>query len=257
MALAERSKLLLRLRQAGPDTGKGFLCTTGREKDAVREAYNILNSYADILYKSSDSSDDKAKGGVETKADELEIEDELSKEVAEMKKEYAAPIAERRFQNVLSNVKCCIYIRTTLENPTELVNFIFDDIKKNKQQNAKFLLRMYPIETTCKANVEEILKVAEKLIEEKMANFKTFSLIVNIRNNPLKSLEVIEPLANLVSKKFPETKVDLSNPEASYLVPIFSKICLLDALHNSAHTKKFRLPICPCPETPDTHYVVC
>lgn len=73
-----------------------------------------MNSYADILYKTSDSSDDKAKGGVETKADELEIEDELSKEVAEMKKEYAAPIAERRFQNVLSNVKCCIYIRTTV-----------------------------------------------------------------------------------------------------------------------------------------------
>ena len=28
--------------ELGPDTGKGFLCTTGREKDAVREAYNVI-----------------------------------------------------------------------------------------------------------------------------------------------------------------------------------------------------------------------
>lgn len=71
----------------------------------------ILNTHADILYKSSNKSDEMKH---EIKTEELEIEDELSKEVADMKKEYSAPIAERRFQNVISNVKCCLYIRTTV-----------------------------------------------------------------------------------------------------------------------------------------------
>ena len=73
--------------------------------------WQILNTHADILYKSSSKSNEVKE---EVKAEELEIEDELSKEVADMKKEYAAPVAERRFQNVISNVKCCLYIRTTV-----------------------------------------------------------------------------------------------------------------------------------------------
>lgn len=45
---------------------------------------------------------------------DLEIEDELSKEVAELKSERAKPFAERRLQSVQTGVKGCIFIRSTV-----------------------------------------------------------------------------------------------------------------------------------------------
>lgn len=97
---------------------KGFLCTSNREKESVREAYNILNEFADILYGSDKSKNDKDdKNDESEKKDEkgnLEIEDELSKEVAEMKKKTTP--GERRFQSVATGVKGCLFIRSTVSS---------------------------------------------------------------------------------------------------------------------------------------------
>lgn len=67
-----------------------------------------MNEYADILYGAETPA-------VETEEKkELEIEDELSKDLADLKKQHATPISERRFQNVQSGVKGCVFIRTTV-----------------------------------------------------------------------------------------------------------------------------------------------
>ena len=99
-----------------------------------------------------------------------------------------------------------------MDDPAQLVDAIIDGIETKKQQTTKFLLRMLPIHATCKVFVcyryiyyfnffqelpdiiiglinfiyifkfqsvlEDILKVAEPLVKEKLANFKTFSLLV-------------------------------------------------------------------------------
>lgn len=83
---------------------KGFMCTSNREKDSVREAYNILNEFGDIIY---GSEAPKMK-----KVEDLEIEDELAAEIAELKKQ--AQPSERRFQSVATGVKGCVFIKTTV-----------------------------------------------------------------------------------------------------------------------------------------------
>ena len=65
--------------------------------------------------------------------------------------------------------------------------------------------------------------------------------IYSIRNNPMKSVEVIEPLANLVSKKFPVIKVDLSNPEVSLVVEILKKTCCLGVVTEHSARAKYNL----------------
>ena len=42
------------------------------------------------------------------------------------------------------------YAYFQVENPSELVNAIITDIEKKQQQTTKFLLRMLPIQATCK-----------------------------------------------------------------------------------------------------------
>nr|CAG4642144.1 EOG090X0GPG [Eurycercus lamellatus] len=212
---------------------KGFLCTSNREKDSVREAYNLLNEYADIIY----GSEEKIK---ETE-EKLEIEDELSKEMDDLKKQYAVPVAERRFQNVQSGIKGCVFIRTTVENPFDLVDAIISGIEKKQQQSTKFLLRMLPIQATCKSVLDDILKATESLLTEKLASYKNFSILVKIRNHSLKRDDLIQPLADMVKKKFPEIEVNLDNPEMSIAVEVLRKNCCIGIVTNYNKRAKYNL----------------
>ena len=98
---------------------QGFLLTSNnREKDSIREAYNLLNEYADTLY--GRVSKDKAVDGTVKKEEEeegdngTEIEDELKKEMEDLKKE--AVSTEKRFQSVQTGVKSCCFIKTTVKS---------------------------------------------------------------------------------------------------------------------------------------------
>nr|SVE76729.1 EOG090X0GPG [Daphnia longispina] len=223
------------VNELGPGQ-KGFLCTSNREKDGVREAYNILNEYADIVYGSEKPKEENESQEVKKE----EIEDELSKEMEELKKKQAAPVSERRFQSVITAIKGCIFIRSTVENPSAIVDAIINDIEKKKQQTTKFLLRMLPIQLTCKSVKEDIIKAAETLVDQ-MANYKTFSLLIKVRNHSIKRDDLIEPIAEIVSKKFPEMKVDLDNPEVSMVVEVVRATCCLGIVTNYSGRVKYNL----------------
>nr|CAG4649787.1 EOG090X0GPG [Scapholeberis mucronata]SVE93962.1 EOG090X0GPG [Scapholeberis mucronata] len=213
---------------------KGFLCTSNREKDSVREAYNLLNEHADILY----GSEIKEEGIEEKKG--LEIEDELSQEMENLKKKAEKSVSERRFQSVATGVKGCLFIRSTVKSPTEVVDAIIDEIEKKKLPSTKFLLRMLPIQATCKSSLEEILKSSDKLIEQ-MGKSKTFSLIVKVRNHNLKRDEIIGPVADMVKKAFPDIKVDLDNPETSLIVEVLRGTTCLAVVSNYSQRAKYNL----------------
>ena len=87
---------------------RGFLCTSNnRERESTKEAYNILNEFADVLYGTEEST--KSNDVEDAKQ---EIEDELSKEVADLKSQSSAK--EKRFQSVITGVKSCIFVKTTV-----------------------------------------------------------------------------------------------------------------------------------------------
>nr|CAG4643583.1 EOG090X0GPG [Ilyocryptus agilis] len=219
---------------------KGFFCTSNREKDSVREAYNLLNEHADILY----GTENLAKGTDNDKEEgkSLEIEDELSKEVSELKKEREKPINERRFQNVQTGVKGCIFIQTTVDSPSLVVDAILDDIEKKKQPTTKFLQRMLPIQITCKSVLEDIVKAAEKMLTtQKLDGYKNFSILAKIRNHNLKQEQLIEPIAELVQKAYPDIAVNLTDPEVSIVVEVVRKITCLGIVKKYNGRSKYNL----------------
>nr|CAG4646666.1 EOG090X0GPG [Macrothrix elegans] len=220
--------------ELGPDM-KGFLCTSNREKDCVREAYNILNEHADLLYGSESKVEEPEK------KEELEIEDELSKEVADLKNQQSKPVAERRFQSVLTGVKGCVFIRTTVNDPSEMVDAIISKIEKSQEQSTKFLLRMLPIHATCKSNSEDISKTVDQVITEKLTPYKTFSLLVKVRNHNLKRTDLVEVLADIVRKKYPDIKVNLDQPEVSVVVEVLGRTCCVGIVTKYSERVKYNL----------------
>lgn len=210
---------------------RGFLCScNNREKDCVYESYNLLNRYADALYSTTEDT---------TKKDS---EDDLEKEIAALKAETTSPDT-KRFQMVESGAKNVLFIRTILENPVELAEKIMADVQRTKQQQSRFLIRLVPIEITCKAYVKDIEKAIEPLLEKYFKNQpRTFSIVFNHRNNSNVSRdEVIKVVAEKVTSIRPDHKVNLTQAELSIIIEIVRGIALLAVVPDFLKYKKYNL----------------
>lgn len=235
---------------------RGFLCTCNfHEKDCVRDAYKLLNEFADEIYgpdaaKEPAISDDKGRLANEDESadrpeskDDEDISTALNKEINQLITEHAKPVAARRFQVVETGAKSVIFVKSTLPNPLELVTKIVTELDKTKQQRTRYLLRLLPIEVICKANTNDIKLKANALFEKYFSQEpKTFSIIVNRHNNnSLQRDEIIEDLAGIISKKNPGNKADLKNPEIAVLVEVIRGNCLLSIAPNYYKFKKYNL----------------
>ncbi|ODN02048.1 THUMP domain-containing protein 1 [Orchesella cincta] len=203
---------------------KGFLCTTNmREKECVREAYNILNEFAgddDDVNKSgsqkmetecdagaemeqkdstlaceseekSDSKEQELESGTveETESTSKREDDDedldIDAELANELKELKSEKTVRKFQTVDTGVNNVIFIRTTVPDPTELAYRIFDDVTTKKETKSRFLMRLLPIEMTCYANnMDEIRARSKEVLEKYMkTGYNSFRVVVNVRYN--------------------------------------------------------------------------
>jgi len=215
---------------------KGFLCScNNREKDCVRESYNILNKYADILWPPEPPKpQDNA----------TEVEDDLQKELQSLRSETKEA---RRFQVVDSGAKNFLFIKTTLDEPVQLAERILQEVSEKKTQETKFLLRLIPIETTCKAYVKDIESAFQLLCDKHFSTERrSFSIVFNHRNNSsLSRDEVIKTLADMVAKtgeaKGLEHKVDLKNAEVSVVIEIVRGFAFLGVVPNFFKYKKYNL----------------
>ncbi|XP_044270146.1 THUMP domain-containing protein 1 homolog [Tribolium madens] len=210
---------------------KGFLCScNNREKDCIKESYNLLNEYADKLYKDSKEPED-----------DQEIDDSLAKEISELKRDNKS--LEKRFQVIESGAKNFLFIRTSLEDPVELAETIIKDIDASKTQKTKFLLRLIPIEVTCKANVNDIVNAFVPLAQRHFVESpQTFCVVFNHRNNNVVSRdEVIKIIAGKVSELRSDHKVDLKGAKVAIIVEVIKGFAFLSIIPDYLKYKKYNL----------------
>lgn len=240
----------------------GFLCTTNfREKGCVRDAYKILNDFADEIYGQELAKEDKPGGKVQEEPvdeankynDDEDISTALNKEITELKAVSAKPVNARRFQEIDTGVKNVMFIKTTLPNPLELVTKIVTELDKTKKQRTRFLLRLLPIEVVCKAYMNDIKASAEKLFDKYFVETpRTFSIVFNRHsNNSVHRDEIIENLAHMVLAKNPKNKADLKNPEIAVVVEVIREVCLMSVAPHYYKYRKYNLvEICNVKEHP-------
>lgn len=225
-------------RQQVLETGlKGFFCTcNGKEKECIKESYNILNYYADQLIGPEEGITDE--NGKESNED---IEDEINKEIDSLKMK-SSP-GQRRFQAVDTGANSCVFIKTTVEDPIQLVRSVYEDVEKTKQQKGRYLLRLVPIEVTCKAYIEDIRKTADQLFDKHFrCDPSTFCIFFNKRNNnSVLRDEVIEALACIITDKNIGHKADLKHPKLAVVIEIIKGICCMSVLTDYMKFKKYNI----------------
>ncbi|EDW37561.1 GL16286 [Drosophila persimilis] len=199
---------------------RGFFATCNiNEKGCVRECYNLLNHYADILYgpeqpketEKKQSAGDTGKGSGSTNDDD----DDLDAAAAKCRE----TLTQRkvRFQNVETGTTNCIFIRTLLDDPVGLGKHIVDDITTTGKSMSRFVLRLVPIEAVCRANMPDIIAAAGPLFDKHFLKEPTsYGIIFNHRYNQqikqvLRGWCLLSVIDNyLESKKY--NLVELANP---------------------------------------------
>ncbi|EDW18075.1 THUMP domain-containing protein 1 homolog [Drosophila mojavensis] len=220
---------------------RGFLVTCNmNEKACVRECYNLLNHYADELY-GPEMQPDESKQAANTEAGGESDSDDLDAAVAKCREMIAQ--RKQRFQNVDTGTTNCLFIRTQLDDPVALGKHIVNDIKATGKAMSRFVLRLVPIESVCRANMPDIINAAGALFDKHfLKEATTYGIIFNHRyNQQIKRDTIIKELADLVNSKNVGNKVDLHNAKKSIIVEVLRGWCLLSVVDNYLEFKKYNL----------------
>ncbi|CAH0407811.1 unnamed protein product [Chilo suppressalis] len=231
---------------------RGFFCTCNfREKECVKEVYNLLNEYAGKLYPDLGADQTPAGSAPATpdprsdseSEDEPDIGDLLKKEVESMKKDSQKSLKHKRFQVVETGASNCIFIKTNLPSPEEVTTAIIKDLFTTRIQKTRHVLRFLPVMATCKANLPDIMECAGRLFDKFfLKESATFAVIFNKRFNSSVSRDlVIKELAEMVVMKNADNKADLKNPTLCIIVEIIKGICLLSIVKNYFKYKKYNV----------------
>ncbi|XP_017071441.1 THUMP domain-containing protein 1 homolog [Drosophila eugracilis] len=235
---------------------RGFFATCNiNEKACVRECYNLLNHYADILYgpeileneqenketeegAAGDAGEDATKPSTTATSDD---DDDLEAAAAKCREKLSQ--RKVRFQNVDTNTHNCVFIRTQLEDPVTLGKHIINDIATTGKSMSRFVLRLVPIEAVCRANMQDIISAAGVLFDKHFLKEPTsYGIIFNHRyNQQIKRDQIINQLADLVNSKNIGNKVDLKAAKKSIIVEVLRGWCMLSVIDNYLECKKFNL----------------
>lgn len=233
---------------------KGFIATCNfREKECVRETINILTEFADKIYGEDKSVAESAQpknkkivfkdSGSENEEENDDIEAALAREVDVLKQERQRRPSQRRFQVVESGADNCIFIRSTVEDPVLLVETILKDIEAQSKQKTRFLMRLLPIEITCKAWPEDIKAASGKLLDKYFkGDPKTFCVVFKRRNNGnVVREELIHDLASDIKVRNPLHRADMKQPDLTIIVEVIKNICCMAVVPKYYHYRKYNL----------------
>jgi tRNA acetyltransferase TAN1 len=243
----------------------GVLITTdkNKEKNAVRDAYNILNDAVEHLYPNLDLTqteevDNKTKNEEELekpnkkqKISETEskpinsenISDLLDNEIKLLKKK------TKFFYNFDTNCKGVVFIKLekTFKDKLDIkaiVEYIIDNTNITKQQVSKNIARFIPVEIATKAKYDNFIKQAPLLLDKYFTKddngSKTWKVEMKVRNNnSIKKDEYLNFVWNHVDRN--KYSVDFKNPKFTVLIEITNDTLCMSVLEGYFEKKCYNL----------------
>jgi len=149
----------------------------------------------------------------------------------------------RRFQAVDTKTSNCIFIKTTLSHPDELVSHILNDVLDTGKTKARFILKIFPVLGTCRAVEDKIEKLVEELVADYFSDrpLGTFATIYKVRCNNLSRDVILPTVGRAVFKACPTSKVNLANPDYVISVDVLNRFACIGIMKDFSKLKKYNL----------------
>ena len=210
----------------------GFIVTCNlKEYHCLKEAYNLLNEFADKLY-----GDYNKQNRSEVK-DEDDIESAIQNEIKSLKE------TKKRFQQVMTKCNNVLFIKSNdiSVDPLRICSEILSEIETNGKQMTRHLLRFLPIVTTFKAN-SDLDQIVEKYLEKQTKDPISYCIQCKVRNNnEVKRQEVIDNVVPVVKRLRPQWTVDFDAPKLIIDFEVLQKSVCLSFLNDYQRYCKYNL----------------
>jgi len=269
----------------------GYLGSCNNKDDiAVREAYDLLNTFADRLYgpykpeeeKSTEGQDEKQQADpavpkedpTDKKDDQTETKQEKKKEDSDedssadedidaaLTKNIVAAVATRqrkqfRFQAVRCGVASNIYIKARLPDPLPPLTAALEDIRESRKARTRALARLLPVQCVCPAYHKDIEKALTAFCAEndRFAEHKSFYAVVKIKNtNVIDKTAVLGCVLKVMKEVAPHCLPVLLNAHTTLIVTVLRAVCFVSHVPDYDLYRKYNLTQVanePEPETPN------
>lgn len=214
---------------------KGFLITCNDEHRCIKEAYNLLNEFADAIYGSELNQIESEDSDI------VDVSLQLAREISTLK-------SERRFQQVFMKVKGVVFINSSECNPVTLVDKIFENVIDSGKKRTRFILKLKPVSITCKANESDIRRVLDEILaryylksENKEITYKVESKVRF--NDTITSSHLIWYTRDSVNKVAPKWTACIIEPQVMISYYVLRAVCCISILDKYEKYKKYNLSI--------------
>ncbi|XP_050029316.1 THUMP domain-containing protein 1 [Dermacentor andersoni] len=212
----------------------GFLVTFERsEFQAAKDCYELLNEYADKIW-----GPEKPEGAGSKES----IEDDIAAELNELKE---SKDKVRRFQKVKTDVAGNFFVTTTVDDPGQLVTAIFEDLKAKHEQRSRFIQRLLPVQTTCKANLDTMKKTVETVLasyNDSASPEVAYLVAGKIRHNSsLQHNPMLQEIVQVVKAAKPQWIGELRKPDLVLMVDVLHNICCISLMPRYLEFRKYNL----------------
>ena len=225
---------------------KGFLIFTDkhREKNCIRDAYNILNDVIEKLYPILEIN----KGNINLNEEininnNKDISSKLDEEIINLQKN------KKIFTSINTRCAAIVFIKIEEEymsyiSPKEIVNYIIDEVINTKKSLSKCISKFYPVEICTRYNKDIFIQKVEELIKKYFKNdmdeIKTWKIELRVRNNnSVNKKELMNIILNKINKD--KYKVDYKRPELTFLVEISWNLMCLSILEKFSEYKSYNI----------------
>ena len=228
------------------DEMKGFLIFTDkhREKNCIRDAYNILNDVTEKIYPNLEEN----KGTINLKEDidikeNKNVSSKIDEEIKNLQKN------KKIFNSVNTRCAAIVFIKIEEEysfqiSPKEVVNYIINEVITTKKSLSKCISKFYPIEICTKYNLdtlnEKVDELVKKYFKDDIDNIKTWKIELRVRNNnSVNKKEIMNIIFNKINKE--KYKVEYKNPELTFFVEISWNLMCLSVLEKFSEYKSYNI----------------
>ena len=225
---------------------KGFLIFTDkhREKNCIRDAYNILNDVTEKLYPNLENN----RGNINLN-EEINIKN--NKDISSKMDEEIQNLQKNNKIYTSINTRCAAIVFIKIEeeyalyiSPKEIVNYIINEVINTKKSLSKCISKFYPVEICTKYNKENFTEKVEKLtkiyFKNDIDNIKTWKIEIRVRNNnSVNKKEIMNIILNKINKD--KYKVDYKHPELTFLVEISWNLMCLSVLEKFSEYKSYNI----------------
>ena len=221
------------------ETMTGFLIFTdkNKEKNSIKDAYNILNEVIEELYPNLFKEEKKNE-------EEKTNIDKLDSELNKIKN------TKKFFYNFNTHCKGVVFIKVDKEYkniiyPKECIIHIFNKIKEDKESISKFITKFLPIEIAMQAKIELFKEKGKEIILNFFNNInsenkKSWKIEFRCRNNnSIYKNDYLNFIFGLIDKdKF---YVDYKKPDYTILIEITNNLLCLSILEKYSEYKNYNI----------------